>query len=141
MCKSSCWQFALLEIDAAINRISKKRGAELAHNLPKPKEDKKEKEGGKAKVKKSLLVPVFYTIKEKNQVYITYCVTKAFLYPSVKVSDLRKVLQWKLEGSVSSDEDFSSSQIGVLDVFGDDRNLEKIFELNGSLLNIFLVCT
>lgn len=84
---------------------------------------------------------MFYTIKEKNQVYITYCVTKAFLYPSVKVSDLRKVLQWKLEGSVSSDEDFSSSQIGVLDVFGDDRNLEKIFELNGSLLNIFLVCT
>lgn len=54
----------------------------------------------------------------------------------VKVSDLRKVLQWKLEGNTSADEDSSSCQIGVLDVFGDDSNLEKIFESNSSLLNI-----
>lgn len=53
----------------------------------------------------------------------------------VKVSDLRKVLQWKLEGKID-DENSSSCQIGVLDVFGDDCNLEKIFKSNSSLLHI-----
>lgn len=69
-----------LEIDSTINRINKKRGTELTHNLPKAKEEIKEKEGGKGKNKKCpLIVPVFYTIKEKNQVYIAYYATKLFL--------------------------------------------------------------
>lgn len=104
------------EINVVRNKISKAFSKEVSNLLVKSKVEDPSANNNKTNTKKTTKsenLPTFYTFKPKNE-----------------SEDIRKLLKWKLENISKEPTTENSESLDILDIFGEQSDLEKVLTLN-----------